>query len=114
MDMNSILPLLLKKNDGQSNNDGQTDGTNNNNNNNSMDNMKLISSLLQNGGNVDQSTLFNTIANSSGNPQLAQTLSLAQNMRSNNTKKTNQPMGLRPIKRFASDDIMGKLTKFFN
>jgi hypothetical protein len=110
MDINSILPILLKNNQSAESPNASKENIGTNQNSQSADSMQLITSLLS--GNADQSTLINSLAKNSGNPQLAQTLSLAQNLK-NNTKKNN-PMGLKAIKPFVNNDIMGKLTKYFN
>jgi hypothetical protein len=103
MDINSILPLLFK------NKTNSTDPTSSDTSNNNDGSMALIQSLLS--GTTDQSTLISTLANSSNNPQLAQTLNLANNIK--NSHKPNS-VGLRPIKQFANNDIIGKLSKYFS
>ena len=106
MDINSILPLLLKNKVGDST--SNVDGSNATPPTDT--NTALMQSILS--GKTDQSTLISALASSSGNPQLAQTLSMAQNMRSNNQKRNAN--GLKPIKPFVNNDIMGKLTKYFS
>ncbi|MCL1944348.1 MAG: hypothetical protein FWF56_00855 [Firmicutes bacterium] len=102
MDINSILPLLLKNK--QNSDNPKTDEQS------STDQMQLINNILS--GNADQSTIVSALASKSGNPQLAQTLSMAQNLKSNSKKANAQ--GLKAIKPFVNNDIMGKLTKYFS
>ncbi|MDR3021279.1 MAG: hypothetical protein LBU60_01165 [Clostridiales bacterium] len=107
MDLNSIIPLLLNNSKSQTKTESENDShASTNDSVNSM----LLTSLIS--GKSDQTALINAIAKNSGNPQLSQALNLANNIK--NTQKKVNPSGFKAIKPFVNNDIMGKLTKYFN
>ena len=86
MDLQTILPLLMK--------------------NNNTDMEKITSLLSSKNGTED---IFKSLLGKD-NPQASALFSMLKN---NNSTPKKRAMGLEPIKDIANDEIFGRITKFF-
>ena len=124
MDLSAILPLLLKaqgnktENNRDDNSDGGGDSESAEKNTgakksgglNPADLLAMMSA--GGGGGLDRDSLLKSIM-PAGNNNIAQIMSLATSMNQNNNRPRVSPAGIRPIKSFANNDVIGKLVKFF-
>jgi len=126
MDMSTLLPLLMNAKGGNKNNsDNSGEGKASDasaNKKGGVNPADLLSMMNNNGGNIDRTALLqNLIPNMQGgeNGNLAQIMSLASamnqnnNSNGNNNRRSRPPAGIRPIKGFANNDVIGKLVKYF-
>ena len=125
MDMSALLPLLMNAKGGNKNSDsnsgGETksDGASEQSKKGGLNPADLLSMMNNNGGKLDQSALIQSLIPNmpgGGDGNLAQIMSLASAMNQNNgnnNRRSRPPAGIRPIKGFANNDVIGRLVKFF-
>lgn len=98
MDISSILPMLMKKNGGPDNTAA-----------NSNDSMSSLLTGMMSGQKMDKNEILSKmIPGDKGNlVNLMSTLG-------NKGNKQASPVGLKAIKNFAANDILGIMVKYFN
>jgi len=124
MDMSTLLPLLMNAKGGNKNNadnSGGKEGETSENKKGGLNPADLLSMMNNNGGKIDHTALLqNLMPNMQGgeNGNIAQIMSLASAMNQgnnsgNNNRRNRPPAGIRPIKSFANNDVIGRLVKYF-
>ena len=123
MDLSAILPLLLKAQQGTQTTNNKTDDDSGSGEDNAGQNAgvkkngglnptDLLTMMSSNGGSLDRDALLKSILPAGGG-NLAQIMTLANSMNQTQNKRRSHPAGIRPIKAFANNDVIGKLVKFF-
>jgi len=121
MDISTLLPLFMNAKGGSKSNSDSTSSDSSENKKSGLNPADLLSMMNSNGGNLDRTALLqNLMPNMQGgeNGNLAQIMSLASAMNqnnggNNNNRRSRPPAGIRPIKDFANNDVIGRLVKFF-
>lgn len=116
MDINSLLPLLLKDKQNGSNPNMQTilSAINNNSNDNNSSTADMLSGILGKQSDNSSNAIFDALAkNGGGNNNSLALINMLSGMQKNKNPK-QKPHGLGIVKGFIPDDILGKIVKFFN
>ena len=128
MDITSLLPLLMQQKGGGGNDrytaminamnamkGGDAKTAESVHNPPSANPMSAVLESMSGGGKPDPAMLLQAMAkNNGGKDSAALNLVSALSMLNQQNRKTKTPYGLKPVKAFVPDEILGKLVKYFN
>jgi len=127
MDIASLLPLLMQQKGGENNNQmtamvnalstmrgGSTTQATTQSGTDPASPMGAILQNMAGGSKPDPTVLLQALSKSDGKNNPALGLVSALSALNQNKNKSKNISGLKPVQAFATDDILGKLIKYFN